>query len=461
MSETLHTDVAVIGAGTAGLSAFHEIRRAGRTALLIDHGPLGTTCARAGCMPSKAVLHAAHKWSVVRELLGAEAASASANANELWRQALAMRDTLAGGAANRTRQAAGNQLLMGTARFVAPDELDVDGRRVRAKAVVVATGSRPLVPGFLRELDERVLTTDSLFALEQLPRSIGILGAGAVGLEMAVALSRLGVRVVAADLRDAPAGIVDPVIAARAVNRFQDEITLWLGEAAQVLPAPSGAEIRSGSKSEQVEVILAALGRQPNLAALDLPNAGAKPDAQGRFAANGSTLRLPGTSIFLAGDVHPDRPLMHEAADEGLIAARGALALLDGRTAPPATRRVPLGIVFTDPDICSVGASFDRLAPESTVIGSAEGAGNGRSRILHAESSLVRVYARRDDGLLLGASLLAEHGEHLAHQLAWAVQRGETVRSLLEMPYYHPVVEEMLQSALKDADRQTESAPQL
>lgn len=89
------------------------------------------------------------------------------------------------------------------------------------------------------------------------------------------------------------------------------------------------------------------------------------------------------------------------------------------------------------------------------------GRGNGRSRILHAESNLVRVYARRDDGLLLGASLLAEHGEHLAHQLAWAVQRGETVRSLLEMPYYHPVAEEMLQSALKDAVQQIESVPHL
>lgn len=461
MTETLHTDIAVIGAGTAGLSAFHEIRRAGHTALLIDHGPLGTTCARVGCMPSKAVLHAAHNWSVLRDLLGAEAATASGTADDLWRKALTMRDTLAGGAANRTRQAAGDHLLMGTARFVGPDELDVDGRRVRSKAVVIATGSRPVIPEFLRDLGERVLTTDTLFALEKLPRSIGILGAGAVGLEMAVALSRLGVRVVAADLRDAPAGIVDPMVAERAVRRFQEEFTLLLGAPAQVLPAPSGAEIRSGDKAEQVEVVLAALGRQPNLTAMDLQKAGATPDAKGHFAAEGSTLRLTGTSIFLAGDVHPDRPLMHEAADEGIIAARGAVALLDDRPVQPATRRTPLGIVFTDPDICTVGVPFDQLDSDSVVVGTAEGSGNGRSRILHADSNLVRVYARRGDGLLLGASLLAEHGEHLAHQLAWAVQRGETVRSLLEMPYYHPVVEEMLQSALKDALRQIESNPHL
>ena len=152
---------------------------------------------------------------------------------------------------------------------------------------------------------------------------------------------------------------------------------------------------------------------------------------------------------------------MHEAADEGLIAARGALALLEDRQIRPAARRAPLGIVFTGPDICSVGVPFDQLDPRSIVVGTAEGSGNGRSRILHAESNIVRVYARRDDGLLLGASMLAEHGEHLAHQLAWAIQRGETVHGLLEVPYYHPVVEEMLQSALKDAARQIESIPHL
>lgn len=457
----LNTEVAVIGAGTAGLTAFHEVRRAGRDALLIDHGPLGTTCARVGCMPSKAVLHAAHKWSILQELAGSQPTIASVTADDLWRQALAMRDMLGEGAAKRTRQTAGERLLMGTARFVGPDELDVGGRRVRAKAVVVATGSRPVVPDFLQPLGDCVLTTDTLFNREKLPRSIGIIGAGAVGLEMAVALSRLGVRVVAADLRSAPGGIVDPAIAERAVLRFREDFSLWLGEPVQVLAGPTGAEIRRAGEAELVEVVLAAIGRQPNVDALNLSKAGATPDAKGRFAVDQATLRLPGTSVFFAGDVHPDRALMHEAADEGLIAARGALAVLDDCPIQPNARRTPLAIVFADPDICSVGLPFDELDAESTVIGVAEGTSNGRSRILHAESSLVRVYARRADGLLLGASLIAEHGEHLAHLIAWAVQRGETVRSLLEMPYYHPAVEEMLQSALKDAVRQIEGVPHL
>ena len=150
MTDILDTDIAVIGAGTAGLTAFHEVRRAGRSALLIDHGPLGTTCARTGCMPSKAVLHAAHQWAVLRELLGAQPTNSSTSADDLWQQALSMRDALANGAAKHTRETAGDQLLMGTARFVSVGELDVDGRRVRAKAVVVATGSRPIIPGITR-----------------------------------------------------------------------------------------------------------------------------------------------------------------------------------------------------------------------------------------------------------------------------------------------------------------------
>jgi len=427
--------------------------------LLIDHGPLGTTCARTGCMPSKAVLHAAHRWSILRELMGPQATAPGTGPDELWQEALAMRDTLAAGAVRRTLEGAGDRLVMGTARFLAPGELEVGGQRIHARSVIVATGSRPVVPDFLQALGDCVLTTDTLFARPRLPRSIGIVGAGAIGLEMAVALSRLGVRVVAADLKDTPGGIADPAVAERATQRLREEFMLWLGNPVEVRPGPSGAEIRSGHDSELVEVVLAALGRRPNVEALNLTAAGATPDQDGRFPADASSLRLSGTSVFLAGDVHPDRPLMHEAADEGSIAARGALALLDGEPVAPAMRRTPLGIVFTDPDICTVGVPFDQLDPQAIVIGTAEGSSNGRSRILHAESSLLRVYAHRESGWLLGASMWAVHGEHLAHQLAWAVQRGETVGSLLEMPYYHPTVEELLQSALKDAARQIDFHP--
>jgi dihydrolipoamide dehydrogenase len=455
MAMPLTTDIAIIGAGTAGLTAFHEIARSGRSVVLIDHGPLGTTCARVGCMPSKAALHAGQRWANLQDLLrGTPTAAGAATADSLWRHARETRDLLAAGAAQRTVTAAGDRLLMGTARFTGPQTLDVDGRHVRAQAFIIATGSRPVVPAALEALGTSVLTTDTLFDLDALPGRIGIVGLGAIGLEMGLALARLGVRVVAGDLSRSVAGIRDPAVNARAVERFGSELTMWLGQPVEVQREGAAIALRSGCESQVVDRVLAALGRRPNVEALDLAQAGVAVDAQGRPAVDPFTLRAADLSIFLAGDAAADRPLMHEAADEGLIAAQGALRLIDGQAPLAQSRRTPLSIVFSDPDIAAVGERLDQLAPDDTVVGSAEGAGNGRSRILGAEGNLVRLYADRETGVLRGASLIANQGEHLAHLLAWAIQRGETIDGLLAMPYYHPSIEEMVQSALKDAARQ-------
>lgn len=456
MKSTISTDIAVIGAGTAGLTAFMEITRAGRTALLIDRGPLGTTCARVGCMPSKAVLHAGEQWATLSRLAPDAIAPSSQTPASLWQHARATRDALTQGAVESTLAKAGDRLLMGEARFLSTDTLDVGGQRIAAKAFVVATGSQPVMPEFLASLGARVLTTDTLFELEKLPRSIGILGLGAIGLEMGLALARLGVRVVAGDLLSTPAGITDPEVRTRALELFSNEMTTWLGNPIAVESAGDTLRMHSGKASATVDLVLAALGRRPNVAPLNLAAAGVMLDAHGQPIIDSANLRAQGkAAIFLAGDVNPDRPLMHEAVDEGVIAARGALQSLgDGISEAIAPRRVAMSIVFSNPDVAAVGMPYDRLDLSRTVIGTAQGSGSGRARIMGAERSLVRLYVDRQSGSLLGAALIATRGEHLAHALAWAVQRGDTVASLLAMPYYHPSIEEMLQSALKDAARQ-------
>jgi dihydrolipoamide dehydrogenase len=459
MPTLFQTDIAVIGAGTAGLAAFHAIRDAGAQTLLIDHGPLGTTCARVGCMPSKAVLHAGQQWSAMARLPSSDATALATARDALWQDARRTRDQLAQGAAERTIQAAGEQLLMGRARFLDAHTLDVDGQQVHARAFVVATGSRPVVPASLQGLGERLLTTDTLFELQTLPASMGVLGMGAIGLEMGLALLRLGVHVTGGDLRETLAGIADPVVAARALELFSPAMTLWLGRPVNAERTCAGVRLRSGEQTTEVDLLLAALGRQPNVAGLELARAGVQLDDKGQPQIDVGTLRAVGRAeVFLAGDVHPDRPLMHEAADEGNIAARSALAFISGKQPQHAMRKTPLAIVFSDPDIASIGTPLDCCDAATTVVGTAQGSGNGRSKVLHAPGNLVRVYVDRASRRLLGASLIATHGEHLAHQLAWAIQRGDTIDALLEMPYYHPSIEEMLQSAFKDASRQLRGA---
>jgi dihydrolipoamide dehydrogenase len=456
LKSTITTDIAVIGAGTAGLSAFNDISRAGGSALLIDRGPLGTTCARVGCMPSKAALHAGEQWATLSRLAPGELPSSSQTPDGLWQQARATRDLLAQGVAEQTVAQVGDRLVMGEARFLDAQTLDVGGQRICAKAFVIATGSRPVLPKFLADLGSRVVTTDTLFELDKLPRSIGILGLGTIGLEMGLALARLGVRVVAGDLKSTPAGITDPEIRARALELFSPELTTCLGHPVEVELVGDALHMRSGEASATVDLVLAALGRQPNVEKLDIAKASVTLDSHGQPVVDSSSLRAAGkAAIFLAGDVTPDRPLMHEAIDEGVMAAHGALRSLDdGFEKAESHRRAAISIVFSNPDVASVGMTYDRLDMSRTVIGTVQGAGNGRSRILGTEGNLVRVYVARHSGVLLGAGLVAVKGEHLAHALAWAVQREDTVEKLLAMPFYHPSIEEMLQSALKDAAKQ-------
>lgn len=451
----MHVDVAIIGAGTAGLNALREVKKAGKSFLLIDHGPLGTTCARVGCMPSKAVLHAGGLWQERFGIDPGEQAPpmATDKANQLWRAARSTRDMLAGGAAKRTVAAAEEHLLMGHAQFVAPGIVDVDGTRVSADAFVIATGSEPVVPAFLEALRDKVLTTDTLFELDALPRTIGVLGLGAIGLEISLALSRLGVRVVAGDLRNAPAGIVDPEIALKATEHFSSSpnLTMWLGHKVDVKRDGDRLAISNGQDSETVDCVLAALGRQPALRTLRLDKAGIALDPNGQPIIDRNSMCAGENALYFAGDIDPNRPLMHEAADEGAIAGFNAA---HHAASHRFRRRTALSIVFSDPDIAAVGVPFDQLDLEDVVIGSASGASNGRSRILGAEYGMVRIYAQRGSGTLLGASVFSERGEHLAHLLACGIQFGMTAQQMLELPFYHPTMEEMVQSALQDIVKQ-------
>lgn len=464
-SSPLTPDVAIIGAGTAGLYALREVRRARKSFVLIDHGPLGTTCARVGCMPSKVALHAGARWAGAQSLArigGHGAGQLRIDLTETWAALRQQRDGFSGNAARKALEAAGDQFLDGTARFVAPGLLEVANNltgthtRVRPGAVVIANGSRPVMPDWLAPVRDRAVTTDELFELPSLPARIGVLGLGAIGLEMGLALARLGVQVTGADLAPGVAGITDPAVAEAALQRFGKEMILWLDQATRVERTEQGVALVSGNRRTEVDLLLVALGRRPNTDSLDLDAAGLPVNERGLPVFNRHTMQVGTAPVFIAGDANGDRPLMHEAVDEGAIAGYNAAAISASRPVQSFQRKVPLAMAFTDPDVVSVGARFDELNHDQVRIGVGTGAGNGRARVLHEPDSLLRVYADASTGRLLGAAMVGVRGEHLGHLLAWAMQRGETAHGLLQLPFYHPVVEEMLQSALQDIARHTQ-----
>jgi dihydrolipoamide dehydrogenase len=453
-----HTvDVAIIGAGTAGLNARREAEKAGRSWVLIEAGPYGTTCARVGCMPSKlliAAADAAHEVSFAGRFGIRVEGGWDVDGRAVMKRVREERDRFVGFVVRDTEALPAEQRIRGRARFVGPTTLQVDDHtRVHAKAIVIATGSTPWVPPVLADVADRVLVNDDVFDWEDLPASIAVFGTGIIGLELGQALDRLGVHVSFFNPFDQLGPFSDPAVGAKAREVLGDELDLNLGSKVhEVVPDGAGVQIRwttaEGVEREaHYDTVLAAAGRHANLDGLDLAVSGAPMDDRGRPISDPQTLQLGDLPVFIAGDVAGHRPLLHEAADEGRIAGANA-ARFPFVTA--ATRRTSLAVAFTDPQMGIVGSRFADLDPDTIGIGEVSYDDQGRSRVMGKNAGLVRIYADCRSHRLLGAEMFGPRVEHTAHLLAWAVQQQLTVNRALTMPFYHPVVEEGIRTALRD-----------
>lgn len=443
-------DVAIIGAGSAGLYAYAQVKRMTDSCVLIDGGELGTTCARVGCMPSKALIQVAedmHRRGLfARE--GIEGADGlSVNGAEVMEHVQDLRDIFVDKVLSTSTDEMGDEFIEAQARFLEPGLLAAGERRIRARRVVIASGTSPVVPSAWKSFGERVLTTDEIFELEALPESLAVIGLGVIGLELGQALNRLGVRVVGIDQRDTIGNLDDPEVIPQAVQLLGKEFPLWLGQAATVEEAHGGRlRVSAGDNSVEVDRILVAIGRRANLAALDPEKAGIVLNQAGVPEVNPNTLQIGDLPVFLAGDVNSDRQVLHEAADEGRIAGINAVA-----DKPVAFRRkTPLTITFSDPNIVMLGCRHSELDMDKTVIGSVSFGMLGRALIMGRNRGTLRLYADKASGRLLGATILAPHGEHLGHLLAWCIEQRLTLLQMLRMPFYHPVLEEAIQPVLRE-----------
>jgi len=459
--ETRKVDVAVVGAGTAGLNARRAAERAGASTLLIEAGPHGTTCARVGCMPSKlliAAASAAHDVARagrfgVRVDRGAVRVDGRAVMGRVQRE----RDRFVGFVLDSVESLPEGTRLDGRARFTGPTTLEVEGpapARVEARAVVIAIGTVPFVPPALEPAGDRLLTSDDVFDLPDLPESVAVVGTGAIGLELGQALHRLGVRVEIFGHTGVLGLATDPEVQRATREVLGAELAIRL-ETAVESAAPDGNggvrlrwRAQGGERGEaSFQYVLAATGRRPRLDRLGLEAAGIAVEDGRVRGFDPRTLQVADRAVFLAGDVNGERAVLHEAADEGKLAGANAAAFPEARAL---VRRTPLGIAFTHPEIAVVGCAFADLEAGTFELGSVDYRDQGRARVMGLHAGHVRVYADHACGRLLGAEMIGPRVEHTAHLLAWAVQAGLTVQQALDMPFYHPVVEEGIQTALRE-----------
>ncbi len=448
--EVRTVDVAIIGSGTSGLNAMGQVRRAGKTFVLINGGEPGTTCARVGCMPSKAMIQVAEDYHRRTHLgrYGVDGHEAmTLDIPEALEHVQDLRDTFVDRVlGNSTDDMPPDLFIQDYARFIEPTLIEVAGQMIRAGAVIIATGSRPVFPAAWRQFGDRILTTDDIFELEDLPASMAVIGLGTIGLELGQSLSRLGVAVTGFDQMEVVAGTQDPEVAKCAIDLIGQEFPLFLGHAAVITEAGAALKVTAGPHSVVVDKVLCSIGRAPNVEGLELENLGVALDARGLPPFNPNSMQVADLPVYIAGDVTGDRPILHEAGDEGKIAGYNA-----AHGEPVAFRRkTPLFINFCDPNICAVGARWSELDPETTAVGEIRFAPVGRALIMGKNKGVLRVYGDKVSGRFIGAEMIGPKGENLAHLMCWSIAQGLTVGELLRLPFYHPVIEEALQAALYD-----------
>ena len=448
MTRTLTCDVAVIGAGTAGLAAERAARSNGARTLLIDPEYNGTTCANVGCMPSKLLIAASHAADAPRStaMFGIEVGEVRVDGAAVMQRVRDERDRFARLTRESIADIPEHVRLTGRARFTAPDRLELDdGRTIDARAIVIATGSAPSIPDGYSNLGDRLLTNDNIFELEELPARLAFIGSGPIGLELAQAMARLSVKVSLFDRGDRLGGIRCDRVHAALRSAIEADMDLHLGVDVEADGKADGVGLAWNGRSSgeaDFDYILVATGRPPNLESLDLRAAGLELDDEGVPRHDRETMRCGESAIFLAGDVANDMPLLHEASHGGAIAGRNAVAC-------PAIiktdRFTPFSITFTSPPVARIGKSEE----DGLITGTADFSDQGRARVEGINRGVLTLYAAAPDGRLIGADLFTPGSEHLAHMLTWAIQQGQTATQLLEMPYYHPTLEEGLKQALR------------
>ncbi|MGI4857399.1 MAG: dihydrolipoyl dehydrogenase [Janthinobacterium lividum] len=466
-------DVAVIGAGSAGMSAYRAAVKHGARTVLIESGEYGTTCARHACMPSKLLIAAANALHDTTLLDGFGIALDTpprVDAARVLARVRRERDRFAGLVVDEVAGFPAEDKLRGLARFLSDTVLQVgDDIEVHARAIVIATGAAAVIPDEYRVLGPTLVTSDDVFEWRTLPRRLAVVGTGVIAIELGQALSRLGVDVTMFGKGDSLAAISDPKVADYALHTFTREFPIH--QHAQVQAALDGdgrAELRftdaqGHARCETFDLVLVATGRTPNLGKLSLENTSVRRDEHGVPLFDPDTLQClsertgreddqtgghPSTPIFIAGDANHQRPWLNDASNEGRIAGEGAV---NWPAATPQARPVVLSLVFSDPGVLLAGQALSALDPDAIAIGEVSFEDQGRSRVTQRNHGLLRVYADLRSGHLLGAEGIAPAGEHLAHLIAWCVQQRMTLDQILTMPFYHPVFEEGLRTALRDA----------
>ena len=450
-------DFIVIGGGSAGFNAARVAHGLGKKVAVVDHSnPLGGLCILRGCMPSKSllymaeVLHLAKKGSV----FGLAIPEAKPDMKAMHRRKVALIDEFA---RYREKQLLSGKydMLRAKARFEDAHTLALsDGTKIRGEKILISTGSVVSVPPIPGLAETPAWTSDEVLDLDFVPESVIVLGGGIVACELGQFLARIGTKVTliqrAPDLLSGHSPDTSGVVA----QAFKDE----------------GMEVITGTRLDQISgdahrvavtftkdgetitknarYLFNALGREPNVKGLNLEAAGVEVDLKNRIKTN----RFQQTTvphIYAGGDVCGPYEIVHVAVAQGELSARHAFGVPNLR---PINEEQLLHVVFTDPQLAAIGLTERKLKERKQpyLVANYPFNDHGKSIVMDANYGFVKVLADPKDGRILGAEIVGKDAGELIHAFTGPIVMNATVFDLLQAPWYHPTLSEIVTYPLEE-----------
>lgn len=452
-------DIIIVGAGTAGISAYKEAIKYTSNILIVNQGPWDTTCARVGCMPSKVLISTANRmYDIEHADEVALQVEAHIDRSAVMQHVRQLRDRFTAATLADVDSWDQSHKISGAAKFINANTIQVNNQHYQAKSFILAVGSTPNMDAeWKAELGDRYINSDDIFELEQLPKSLAVIGSGVIAIELAQAMTRLGVQTTVFARSQKVGSLSSPQLQPLACKELSQAMNIKF----KVLPenikkSQHGVLISftdNVSQTLEVDYVLSATGRSSNLNSLDLTQINPLFKEIRNLPINNRSKQLGEYPIFIIGDAYTQTPVQHEAAVEGKLVVESCLnfpKLKDLKTL------TPLSVVFSSPEMAIAGQSYKQLIDENVefITGYASYERQGRALVLGKNHGAAEVYVDVNTRQLLGAELLVESAEHMGHLLAWIISEKLTVDQILEKPFYHPTLEEGLRSALKHARRQ-------
>ncbi|KGR83933.1 dihydrolipoyl dehydrogenase [Lysinibacillus odysseyi] len=449
----IEIDTLVVGAGPGGYVAAIRAAQTGQKVTVVERGALGGVCLNVGCIPSKALISVGHRFEQAKHSddMGVVASEVKLD----WTKAQAFKDSvvskLVGGVEGLLK---GNKvdIVKGEAYFVDANTVRViDGEKAQTytfKNAILATGSRPVeIPTF--KFTERVINSTGALSLPEVPEKLVVIGGGYIGTELGSAYANLGSQVTIIEGgKDILAGFEKQMTQVVKKGLKKKGVEVVVGASAKGVEENENGvvvtyEVGGEEKTVEANYVLVTVGRRPNTDEMGLEEVGIKFAERGLLEVD-KQCRTSVPNIYAIGDIVAGPQLAHKASYEGKVAAEaiaGEKSVVDYLAIP--------AVCFTDPELATVGYSEDQAKAEGIEVKAAKFpfAANGRALALNQTEGFVKLVARKEDGLLIGAQIVGAGASDMIAEMGLAIEGGMTAEDVALTIHAHPTLGEITMEA--------------